>query len=430
MNSYNLECLSCNSNVEDNYDITCSCGMNGFYRTNYLNKRFNPTKKDNIWKFHEWLPVVKPPENQNNNDHEKNPGKTIVYKSRGLAKELGLENLFIAFNGYWPERKANMRTGSFKGLEAPTTIRRAKENGINKLLIATAGNTGRAFAEETANQDFEIIIVASESASERLWTTSEDINGNVKLLTLSNGNDYTNAIELGKRICNDLKINPEGGARNVARRDGMGTCYLESICEMKIAPRHYFQAVGSGTGGIATWEAAMRIREDGRFGDYLPRLHLAQNAKFDPIVKAWKAKRKNIIEEDISLPSSEMSSLYAEVLANRTPPYSITGGVFDALNSTNGNMYSISEEEARDAYKMVEQTEEIDILPPAAVAVASLIKATVEKIINPQDRILLNITGGGIKRIKEDFDMIPIQPRANLRNSKIDLSDISELCLN
>ena len=55
-------------------------------------------------------------------------------------------------------------------------------------------------------------------------------------------------------------------------------------------PEHYFQAVGSGTGGISAWEASLRLKEDGRFGSNCSRLHLAQNLPNAPIYYAWTGK--------------------------------------------------------------------------------------------------------------------------------------------
>ncbi|MGC9778239.1 MAG: cysteate synthase [Candidatus Heimdallarchaeota archaeon] len=432
MSSYKLKCLLCHTEITDNYNIVCSCGKSGFYRTIYENRQFNPLNENNIWRFHEWLPVKSPPIQKSassGKESKSEAGKTVVYKSKGFAKELGLQNLFIAFNGYWPEKKANILTGTFKGLEAPPSISRAKENGVKRILLVTAGNTGRAFAEETINQNFEVLIVAAKSANSRLWTTKEINENNVKYITLANGNDYTNAIELGKRICNEIGVETEGGARNIARRDGMGTCFLEGVAEIGKIPKHYFQAIGSGTGGIAAWEASIRLIEDGRFGDQPARLHLSQNSRFAPIVHAWKARRNQIINEDFRIPPHEMSSLFAEVLANRTPSYSIDGGVYQALSDTNGEMYAVSEDEAKNAMKFIYQTEEIDIVPPAAVAIASLIQAVEQEKINPNELVLLNITGGGIERLKEDFELIPLKPVIEVKNPQTDLVEIAETCI-
>jgi len=63
---------------------------------------------------------------------------------------------------------------------------------------------------------------------------------------MSPGNDYTDAINLAGRIAKLPGI-VEGGARNVARRDGMGTLMLDAAVTLGKMPDHYFQAVGSGT---------------------------------------------------------------------------------------------------------------------------------------------------------------------------------------
>jgi cysteate synthase len=64
---------------------------------------------------------------------------------------------------------------------------------------------------------------------------------------MSPGNDYTDAINLAGRIVKLPGMVPEGGARNVARRDGMGTMMLDAAVTIGKMPDHYFQAVGSGT---------------------------------------------------------------------------------------------------------------------------------------------------------------------------------------
>ena len=45
----------------------------------------------------------------------------ITYKSEGLGKELGLENVFIGFSGYWPEKRAFTKTCTFNELDGSIT---------------------------------------------------------------------------------------------------------------------------------------------------------------------------------------------------------------------------------------------------------------------------------------------------------------------
>ena len=193
-------------------------------------------------------------------------------------------------------------------------------------------------------------------------------------------------------------------------------------------PDHYFQAVGSGTGGISAWEASLRLRTDGRFGARLPKLQLAQNLPFAPMYKAWKARRREIIPElDMKDAKKQIEETYASVLTNRAPPYSGIGGLYDALSDTNGIMYGITKEEAFKAKNLFEELEGIDILPPSAVGAASLLKAVEAGNVEKEDYILLNIAGGGFERLKKDLTPIPISPVATAKDSEAPLEELLEI---
>jgi cysteate synthase len=98
------------------------------------------------------------------------------------------------------------------------------------------------------------------------------------------------------------------------------------------------------------------------------------------------------------------------VLTNRSPPYSIGGGLFDALQATNGHMYAVSNDEGQKAMALIRDTLGIDPDPAAAVATAALMQAAEAGTVGPDDSILLNITGGGYERIREDYTLYPIEP--------------------
>jgi cysteate synthase len=217
----------------------------------------------------------------------------------------------------------------------------------------------------------------------------------------------------------------EGGARNIARRDGMGTVMLDAAFRIKRMPDHYFQAVASGTGAIAAWEAFLRLLGDGRFGRRLPRLHLSQNLPFAPMHSAWKAGRREIVESlDMPDPKDLIREMYDDVLSNREPPYSVCGGVYDALSSTDGITYGITNDEAMKAEKLFESHEGIDVLPSAGVAVASLVKAIADEKLGQRDYILLNITGGGKKRLAIENPIVRLKPEAYVENASDPLDGI------
>ena len=160
-------------------------------------------------------------------------------------------------------------------------------------MIASAGNTGRAFAGLSAQYKKPVVVVVPKDAVSRLWTTTPAHD--VFLVAVKG--DYTDAIAVSTALAAVPGCVPEGGARNVARRDGMGTVMLDAAVTLGRIPDHYFQAVGSGTGAIAAWEAAIRLIGDGRYGTALPRLHLAQNKPFTPMFSAWQQRRRSINPE-------------------------------------------------------------------------------------------------------------------------------------
>nr|MDO8099583.1 cysteate synthase [Candidatus Njordarchaeota archaeon] len=409
---YLLFCTGCSSTYSDDR-LRCSKDR-ALLRTKYRSKRIELKDVRGVGRFHDWLPV-----------HEMivSDSGPITYKSTGLAAELGLKNLYVSFNGYWPEKRAFMETCSFKELEAFPTIQRVKSSGC-RLVLASAGNTGRAFAHVSALSGVEVCIVVPGRGISRMWLPEEPTDS-IHLIQMEKNCDYTDAIHLAERVASLPGMMAEGGARNVARRDGMGTVMLAAAFYMKRMPGHYFQAIGSGTGGIAAWEASLRLLQDGRFGTRLPKLHLSQNLPFTPMYNAWKAGRREIIgSTDMPNSSRLIDEMYDDVLSNREPPYSVGGGVYDALRSTNGEMYGIANSKVKSAEKLFERCEGIDILPSAGVAVASLAEAVNSQKVGAKDYILLNITGGGMRRLAMERSIFKIKPAAHAEDANVPLEEI------
>jgi cysteate synthase len=417
MGAYTLECPGCRHSIPDKYTLKCDCGA-GLIRTRYEARQLTLRDKPGMWRFYDWLPTQ---------GYIDTPGRPITYKSEGFARELGMKELYISFNGYWPEMGARMDTCSFKELEAPPTIVRAQEHGGRAMVLASVGNTARAFAYLSTLTGFPVVIVVPEKSAHNLWIPGREPAAAVKLITMGEGNDYTDAIRLSERISGIKGMMPEGGARNVARRDGMAVTMLDAAVTMKRLPDDYFQAIGSGTGGIAAWEASLRLREDGRFGSRLPRLHLVQNLPFAPMYHAWRARRRDIIP-DVDMPDAkeQIAAMYTDILSNRNPPYSIGGGVYDSLIDTGGDMYAVTKKEAIAAKKAFEDSEDIDILPPAGVAVAALIQAC-DGGLDKGRSVLLNITGGGFERLKIDMPLNMVKPCLKVGGPDVPLEDVLEV---
>lgn len=410
--NYTLYCVENGEEVDENYTLTCPHGHNGLLRARYRSRQLHVGPEKNEFRFKEWLPVTR------TFDCRTGP---VTFRSEALSRELGLKNLWIGFTGYYPERGAFAVSGSFKELEALPTYSRLGDFSGDSVVVASAGNTARAFAEIGNAIGRKCVIVVPEGAKDRMAVTED--RGYATLFAVKG--DYADAISVADRISAMDGFVPEGGARNIARRDGMGTVMLDGTVTMGRLPDHYFQAVGSGTGGIAAWEAAMRLIDDGRFGTALPRLELSQNEPFTPMAKAWNAGRRDILPEDLGH-TDDVFGVYADVLTNRKPPYSMAGGVFDAMAATDGRFRSVTNAEARSAEKLWNSIESSAPNPAASVALASLVKAVENGDLDPESYILLNMTGGGLERSMEDFGMQRIKVAAVLERDVAD-EELAEL---
>jgi cysteate synthase len=362
--------------------------------TRYKEKEFSDdTGYEGMWRFN-WLPVHNP---------TSKVSAPVAYKSEGLAKELGLSDLHIVFNGYWPERGAYVESCTFKEFEAAAVLENARDNGIEGLVVASAGNTARAFSHLSHTAHYTSIIVVPLMCLEDMWYLEKSKYATTIIVF---DGDYSDAIDMAKRVATISGMPFEGGVKNIAKRDGLGVAMLEGVSSMGRLPDHYFQAVGSGAGAIAAWEMSERFQQDKRYAGIMPRLHLAQNLPFTPMVNAWNRGERELAEEDLR--PELLSMISTRVLSTRYPAYSILGGVFDALTATDGAAYGVTNEDMVMAKAIFERTEKIDIVPASAVAVGALMQAIKSKNISPDDKILLNITGGGENQLLKIRDRYEI----------------------
>ena len=354
-----------------------------------------------LYRYADWLPIK---------TMLQNPSEPITYKSEGLAKRLGLNNLYITFNGWWPERNARMTTCSFKEMEAYSVCARLGDDLKDKVLVvASAGNTARAFAKVCSENNIKLLLCVPQDNIKALWF-DKPLNPCVKLITTESGSDYFDAINLSNVVCEMDGYLAEGGAKNIARRDGMSTTMMSATTFIGRIPDFYFQAVGSGTGAIAAWEANLRFIEDGRFGTNKARLMVSQNKPFVPMYDAWRADSRALLPYDADQARKDAAEICAPVLSNRKPPYGLAGGLYDALKDTKGDIFAVSNDEANAAKALFEETEGIDIYHAAAVATASLQQAIDKGVVKTDDVVMLNITGGGESRFMAEHDIHYLQP--------------------
>ena len=338
-----------------------------------------------------------------------------TYQSTKLAAHLGLQSLIICLNAY-----PQCQTGSFKDLEAEVTFQRVMGtfDGGKPLVMSSDGNNAISFVHYSNLIRYPIFLFATEDARvRRIWSFSKT-NPYTRLFPIYG--DYYDAINLANQFSRVEGYLSEGGYRNVGRRDSVGTMVLDATRFLGHLPDHYFQALGSGPGAIAAYEATQRLLLDGRFGDKLLKIHGSQNHPYTPMYDAW-TNRSRTIDERFQTESAKhlIDQTTAHVLTNRFPAYSLVGGVYDVLTETEGEMYSVTNKEIEQAQALFEKLEGISIVPEAGVTIASLQQAITKETVHPEETILVNITGGGRKEIRrkrmhiEPYKFLPKKMQIN-----------------
>ena len=392
---HKLVCLKTGDVIDDEYTLHHTDGA--LLRTQY-SRKLNPRDLSGVCKYADWLPISTTSENV---------AGTITYKAEKLAEALGMSNLWVTFHGYWPEKGGLCPTGTFKDMEAVPTLVRIVDHGCKGIICASAGNTARSFSYYCGLSDTPLIVIVGALHAHRLWLPKNHPRDSVKIVVIEDG-DYWSATKVSKKLAQKLEgWQLEGGAHNIARRDGIGTLMLDAAFTIGALPTHYFQGIGGGPGPIGVNEMASRLIDFGIFEGPLPRQHVSQNTQHCPIHNAWQGERPTL--QDSDFPSHEVE-VYSDFLLNKSPCYSPSGGVFDTLKQSNGQTYIIEEKDAVAAKTLFEEIEGIDILSPAAVALASLQQALATGEIEADDCTVLNISGGGTERMAKEMEITQIEP--------------------
>lgn len=400
---YRIACVATGREFEDeNWPLDDSqCKSPSLIRAVYEKKQLNLLDDSfGLYKFASWLPVRR---------MLKGSAAPVTVRSKALGEHLGLENLYITYNGWYPEVGAAMTTCSFKETEAYSVCGRFDSSDGRILVVSSAGNTARAFARVCSENGIPLLLTVPYDNIGALWF-EKPLNSCVRLVCSQKGSDYFDAIALGNAACRSRRFVAEGGAKNIARRDGMACTVLSAATAIGRIPDWYFQAVGSGTGAIAAWEANLRLLEDGRFGDTRMRIVVSQNAPFLPMYDAWRADSRQMLPYEDNKARRDASIIDAKVLSNRKPPYGICGGLYDTLKASDGDIMAVTNQAGRKAAALFEELEGIDLHPAAAIATASLIKAVSEGRIPKKDTVMLNVTGCGERRFRSEREMWMLEP--------------------
>ena len=102
--------------------------------------------------------------------------------------------------------------------------------------------------------------------------------------------------------------------------------------------------------------------------------------------------------------------MYSDYLLNKGPAYGLTGALYDILKASDGQTHVVTRDDAVTCKRLFEETEGIDIMTPGAVAMASVQQALAKGDIQPSDCVVLNISGGGVERLRNEHATRVVEP--------------------
>ncbi|HZY78595.1 MAG TPA: threonine synthase [Cyclobacteriaceae bacterium] len=358
---------------------TCeSCGkapLVACYSTEGLRKTDIISEERSMWRYMPMLPVF-----DRRNIVSLGEGFTPILNLKSTADAFGLSSLVLKDEGLNP-------TGSFKARGMSMGISKAKELGIEKCIVPTAGNAGGAMAAYCAKAGMKAVVVMPRHTPNAFKNEVEMFGAELVLVDglIS---------DCGKKV---REMNADGEYFDMStmkepyRLEGKKTMGYEIAEQLNwTLPDIILYPTGGGTGLIGMWKAFEEMIELGWIGTRLPRMIAVQAENCQPVVETWKGsqpdaasyKGKPTLANGLAVPNP-----FAEKMILRV------------LKESGGRPIGIAEGDIVEAQKEVGRREGLFIAPEGAALFVGLKKMIASNEIRTNEKILVLNTGSGYKYI-------------------------------
>ncbi|HNT76239.1 MAG TPA: threonine synthase [Anaerolineae bacterium] len=318
-------------------------------------------------------------------------GWTPLYAAPRLAERLGLHHVWVKDDGVNP-------TASFKDRASALAVVKAREAGAQIVTTASTGNAAAALAGLAASMSLQAVIFVPKTAPPAKIAQHLIYGARVLLVD----GTYDDAFELTLKVAKEFGWYNRNTAYNPYMSEGKKTAAYE-ICEQMgwRAPDRVFVPVGDGCiiGGI--YKGFRDLLALGWI-DAMPKIMGIQAEGSSALVDAW--------ERDLA--GWEMTPQPANTLAD-----SISAGLprdrikaLAAVRETDGAYLRVSDQEILDAIPVIARNTGVFSEPAAATAYAGLVKAVEKGLVDPAERIVVLLTGSGLKDIGNAMKTVPQPP--------------------
>ncbi|PKN93528.1 MAG: threonine synthase [Chloroflexi bacterium HGW-Chloroflexi-6] len=362
----NTYCLDCQSPLLAHYDL------DGLRKS--LRREDFATRPWGMWRWHELLPV-----RAASHCITLGEGDAPLLRLPKIGEKLGLTNLFL-------KDESGNPTGSFKARGIAVAISKARELGVRRVIIPTAGNAGGAMAAYAARAGLKAHIFMPKDTPVANVQESRMAGAEVVLV---DGLISEAAGMAGEKARAEgwFDLSTFKEPYRVEGKKTMGYELAEAFGWT--LPDVIIYPAGGGTGLVGLWKAFAELEALGWLENaQRPRLVAVQAKGCAPLVKAFKAGASfcdfwinaHTIAAGLRVPKS-----FADHLILRD------------LYESQGTAVSVSDEAILAAQHQMGEDEGVFAAPEGAATLAALIKLKQLKWVKPDERIVLFNTGSGLK---------------------------------
>ncbi|MFA7406458.1 MAG: threonine synthase [Anaerolineaceae bacterium] len=356
----------------------------------YTAKKFMDLPEASLWRYLSLLPVADP---GGIGTPLRRAGWTPVYQTTRLAEKLGLKSL-------WIKDESPNPTASFKDRASAIVVARAAEIGAEVTVAASTGNAGSALAGMAAAVGAKAVIFAPRTAPPA--KIAQLIIFGAKVL-LVDGN-YDQAFDLSIEATQAFGWYNRNTGFNPFTTEGKKTAGFE-IWEQVIRrmpaeskPLTLFISVGDGNIISGVHKGFKDLQALGWL-EKMPRIIGVQSTRSAAVANAfWRG------DEDIQ-------PVHAETLADSICVDLPRDGLraVRAATETGGTYLTVPDEDILGA---IVELGRVGIFaePAASTAYAGVVKAVEEKIIEPDDPVLVLNTGSGLKDVNAAMQVVAAAP--------------------
>ena len=327
-----------------------------------------------MWRWKEFLPV-----HDQSNIVTLGEGDTPLLKPRRIGQSIGLKNLFIKDESLNP-------TGSFKARGLSAAVSKAKELGVRKMIIPTAGNAGGALAAYAASAGLQASILMPKDTPKTNVTESLITGAEV---TMVDGLISDAAVLAREKAVQEGWFDVST-FKEPYRTEGKKIMGYELAEQFNWSlPDVIIYPTGGGTGLVGMWKAFDELEALGWLdNNKRPRLVSVQAKGCAPIVKAF---------QDGALTSSFWTGAATIASGLRVPKSFADKEILADLKKSNGTAISVSDEDIILAQKKLAVNEGIFAAPEGAATFAALEILVQDHFVSEDETIVLFNTGAGLK---------------------------------